>query len=214
MNEEEIIEKTKQFVKEKLKDESTGHDWFHVERVTDMAIRIGKEEGADLFIVQLTALLHDIDDWKLGHSGEPKQAKEWMKKQGIDEETVSHICDIIDGLSYKGAGVDTKMKTLEGKTVQDADRLDALGAIGIVRCFATGPKLGNVIYDPKIKVKKHTSFEEYRKAKTTSINHFYEKLLLLKDRMNTETGKRIAEGRHKFMEEFLEKFFKEWEGEE
>ncbi len=213
---EEIIRRTAEYVRSLLEGESSGHDWWHVYRVWKMSLRIAEEEGGvDLFVVQLAALLHDIADWKF-HGGDdtvgPKLAKEWLEKLNVDEEVISHVCEIIENLSFKGAGVRTKMQTKEGMIVQDADRLDALGAIGIARCFATGGKMGNVLHDPEAKPRYHRTFEEYKRSRSTSINHFYEKLLLLKDMMNTETARRIAEDRHRFMEKFLERFFDEWEG--
>jgi len=214
MKEEDIIKQTVEFVKEHLGKEVTGHDWWHTKRVWKTALRIAKEEkDIDLFVVQLAALLHDIADWKF-HEGNdsvgPELAREWLEKFGVDKKTIDHVCEIIKDISFKGAGVKTRMKTKEGMIVQDADRLDALGAIGIARCFATGAKLNREIYNPEIKPKLHKTFEEYKKSRSTSINHFYEKLLLLKDLMNTKTAKKIAEERHKFMEQFLDRFFKEW----
>ncbi|RLJ02645.1 MAG: phosphohydrolase [Candidatus Aenigmatarchaeota archaeon] len=214
MMNESVIKKTAEFVKDHLEREVTGHDWWHTERVWKLTLRIAKEEkNVDLFVVQLAALLHDIADWKF-HGGDdtlgPKLAEKWLKKLKVEEETISHVCEIIKEISFKGAKVKSKMRTKEGMIVQDADRLDAIGAIGIARCFATGAKLNQEIYNPKIKPKVHKTFEEYKKAESTSINHFYEKLLLLKDLMNTKTAKKIAEKRHKFMEQFLDRFFKEW----
>ena len=216
MDRNEIIEKTKTFVKENMKGDS-GHDWWHVERVYNNATAIQKKEGGDLFIIQLAALLHDIADWKFNDgddSAGPAKAKEYMKSISIDEVTIDHVCNIIFNMSFKGAKVKSEMLTLEGKIVQDADRLDALGAIGIARCFNYGGYSGQKMHDPNKKIKIHESKEEYFKGDTTSINHFYEKLLLLKYMMNTETAKQIAEERHKFMEIFLEEFFKEWDGKE
>ena len=209
-----IIKKTAEFVKKHLEKEPTGHDWWHTKRVWRLALKIAKKEkGVDLFVVQLAALLHDIADHKF-HKGDdtlgPQLAEKWLKKLKVKKEVISHVCEIIKEISFKGAKVKSKMKTKEGMIVQDADRLDAIGAIGIARCFATGAKLNQEIYNPKIKPKLHTSFEEYKKARSTSINHFYEKLLLLKDLMNTKTAKKIAEKRHKFMKQFLDRFFKEW----
>jgi len=165
-------------------------------------------------VVQLAALLHDIADYKF-HGGDdilgPQLAEKWLKKMQVEKGIISHVCEIIKEISFKGARVKSKMKTKEGMIVQDADRLDAMGAVGIARCFATGAKLNREIYNPKIKPKLHKSFEEYKKARSTSINHFYEKLLLLKDLMNTKTAKKIAKERHKFMKQFLDRFFKEWD---
>ena len=215
MNKDEVIKRTADYVKSKLDGESSGHDWWHTYRVWKTAVNIGKKEDADLFVVQLAALLHDIADWKF-HSGDdsigPKLAREWLEKLDVDENIISHVCEIIKGVSFKGAGVKSKIKTKEGMVVQDADRLDALGSIGIARAFAYGGHKGREIYNPNIKPEKHESFEQYKNNKGTTINHFYEKLLLLKDLMNTETARKIAEERHKFMEEYLDKFFKEWEG--
>ncbi|MBI4163926.1 MAG: HD domain-containing protein [Candidatus Aenigmarchaeota archaeon] len=222
MNKKLILEKTAEFVKKELHGESTGHDWWHIHRVWETAIKIGEEEKADLFVVQLAALLHDIDDWKM-HKGDdsvgPKRVKEFLEKLGVEPKIVSEVVEIISTLSFKSPTTASKMITIEGKVVQDADRLDALGAIGIARCFSGGQKFGQTIYDPDIKPQLNMSPEDYKKQytgerKNTSVNHFYEKLLLLKDQMNTKTGKLIAEQRHKFMENFLERFYKECEGEE
>lgn len=181
-----------------------------------MAKKIGKEEGADLFVVELASLLHDIADWKFQDGGDDSVgamiAKEWLEKFNVDSKIISHICDIIVGVSFKGAGVEDKLNSIEGKVVQDADRLDAMGAMGISRCFAYGGSKSREIYNPEKKPHMHKSFEEYKKSDSPSINHFYEKLLLLKDRMNTKTGKLIAKERHEFMESYLGRFFKEWEG--
>lgn len=214
MDPEAVIQKTAAFVKEQLSGESTGHDWWHIQRVWKNALHIGKQEKADLLVVQLAALLHDIGDWKFSRNEETdrEKVKILLEQLRVEEKTISKVCGIIHEVSFKGAGVKTKPTSKEGRVVQDADRLDALGAIGIARCFATGAKRGEAIYDPKRKPALHQSFEEYKRAKTTSINHFYEKLLLLKDLMNTEAGKRMAEERHKFLEQFLQEFFQEWEG--
>ena len=215
MNKEEVIKRTADYIKSKLDGESSGHDWWHTYRVWKTAVNIGKKEDADLFVVQLAALLHDIADWKF-HSGDdsigPKLAREWLEKLDVDENIISHVCEIIKGVSFKGAGVKSKIKTNEGMVVQDADRLDALGSIGIARAFAYGGHKGREIYNPNIKPEKHESFEQYKNNKGTTINHFYEKLLLLKDLMNTPSARKIAEERHRFIEEYLDKFFKEWEG--
>ncbi len=216
----EIIGKTKEFAKAKLYGESTGHDWWHVYRVWKNAVSIGEKENADMFVVQLAAFLHDIADWKLhggDHDAGPNEARKFLESLGVKGSVVSHVCEIIKSLSFVGGGK-KEMPTLEGKVVQDADRLEALGAIGIARAFATGQKLGQPIHDPEIKHVDNPSVEEYKKAytgerKNTTINHFYEKLLLLKDLMNTETAKKIAEERHRYMEEFLERFYNEWDGE-
>ncbi len=208
-----IIKQTEDFVYKKLHGEGTGHDWYHIDRVRKLALIIAKNENADLFLVELAALLHDIADWKF-HNGDesvgPKVAKEWLKSLFVDENVIEQICDIIATISFKGANVNIEMKTLEGMIVQDADRIDALGAIGIARCFAYGGYKSNPIYDPNIKIIMHKNFQEYKSTRGSSINHFYEKLLLLKDRMNTKAGYEIAKERHEFMEQFLDQFLKEW----
>jgi uncharacterized protein len=215
MDKKAVLNATEKYVKQKLAGEGTGHDFWHICRVRDTAMSIGKHERADLFTVQLAALLHDISDWKFNEGDDeigPRLARGWLEKMQLDEKIISHVCEIIKGVSFKGAGVPTKMRTIEGLVVQDADRLDALGAIGIARTFAYGGHKGNEIYNPGIRPEKHDSFEQYKRSKGTTINHFYEKLLLLKSLMNTATAKKIAEERHQFMEQFLDRFYKEWEG--
>jgi uncharacterized protein len=212
-----IIAATAEYVKAKLSGEGSGHDWFHVERVWKNAVRIGATENADMFVVELAALLHDIADWKFAGGDEsagPRAAREWLERVHVDEQTIAHVCEIIRDISFKGAGVTTSMKTKEGMIVQDADRLDALGAIGIARAFAYGGHKGSELYNPQVKPELHASFDDYKKSRGNTINHFYEKLLLLRDRMNTPTARRIAEERHAFMETFLQQFFKEWKGAE
>jgi len=219
MNKDEIIRKTEEYVKKELKGESSGHDWWHIYRVWNNAKNIGKEENADMFVVELASLLHDISDWK-HHDGDEsvgaKIAKEWLESLDVDEEVSSHVAKIIGTASFKGSGVKFEMKTKEGKIVQDSDRLDAIGAVGIARAFMFAGNNNVPMHDPKIKPKEVLFEEEYKDFKRkdcTEINHFYEKLLLLKDLMNTKTAKKIAEARHKYMEQYLEIFFKEWEGE-
>jgi len=215
MNKELILTKTEQYVRRTLADDSSGHDWWHIYRVRQNALKIGEQEAVDLFVVQLAALLHDIADYKF-HGGDesvgPKVARAWLEKLAVDEDIVAHVCEIIQDLSFKGAGVKTEMRTREGMVVQDADRLDAIGAIGIARAFAYGGHKGRPMYDPAIKPELHHSFEAYKNTQSPTINHFYEKLLLLKDLMNTKTAKAIAAERHQFMEVFLARFQKEWEG--
>lgn len=211
-----VIKKTVEHVKKTLEGEGSGHDWWHIYRVWKMANYIASQEkGADPFIVELGALLHDIADYKL-HSGDytigPKVARNWLESLKVKEEVINQVCDIIHHLSFKGAKVKETMSSLEGKIVQDADRLDALGAIGITRTFAYGGNKNREIYTPNKKPTLHTSFEAYKKDEGPTINHFYEKLLLLKDRMNTRTGKKLAASRHKYMEQFLARFYKEWDG--
>ncbi len=213
---QKVIERTEEYVKNKLQGESSGHDWWHIVRVRNNALQIAsKEKGANIFVVELSALLHDIADWKF-HGGDEKAgsvaAQKWLEGQSVGNETIRNVCLVIDEVSFKGAGVKEVPSTLEGKIVQDADKLDAIGAIGIARTFAYGGKMGREIYNPEIKPEFHETFEQYKNSKGPTINHFYEKLLLLKDRMNTDTAKRMAEGRHKYMEDFLGRFNKEWNG--
>ena len=207
----DTIAQTISFVKGQSLSEGS-HDWWHVYRVWQLSKKLAENEGADLFVTQLAALLHDIGDWKF-HGGDetigPAMARNWLMQQGVDAPTMEHVCQIIAGVSFKGAGVQTEMPTKEGKCVQDADRLDALGAIGIARCFAYGGSKGRPIYDPNIPPEQHNSFAAYQKNAGPSLNHFYEKLLLLKDRMQTESGRTMAEERHAFMVRYLEQFMAE-----
>ena len=215
MNRKEIIRKTTAYVRNVLGKEGTGHDWLHIERVVRNAKKIANKEGGDLFVIELAALLHDIADWKF-HGGDfsvgPKKTKEWLEKLKLEENIISHVTNIVKGVSFRGGTNKVKMKTLEGKIVQDADRLDAMGAIGIARTFAYGGYRGREIYNPKIKPKSYKHYANLKKGMKsgTTINHFYEKLLLLKDSMNTKTGRKMAEEKHKFMERFLKQFYKEW----
>lgn len=178
---------------------------------------IGSKERGDMFIIELAALLHDIGDWKF-HNGDdtagPREAQTWLEKIGVDEGVINRVCTIISEDSFKGAGVLTSPTTLEGKVVQDADRLDAIGAIGIARAFAYGRHKGREIYNPEISPELHQTFEQYKSSSGPTLNHFYEKLLLLKERMNTATAREIAERRHAFMKGFLKQFHDEWEGQE
>jgi len=210
-----LIQEARAYVEQKFQGEATGHDWYHIERVTHQAIKLAALEGADMNIAELGALMHDVGDHKFLQPGEaegPEQVRQWLKAHDASDEVIERVVTIVANVSYKGAGVETAMATIEGKVVQDADRLDAVGAIGIARTFAYGGHKGNPIHDPFIVPEKHGSFENYKKAGGTTINHFYEKLLLLKDRMQTESGRRIAEQRHQFMENYLEQFYEEWEG--
>lgn len=217
MNKKIIIEKTKDYVKKTLEGEGSGHDWWHVYRVWQLAKQIGKNEKADMFIVELAALLHDIADYKL-YNGDveigPKTAEKWLKELGIEKKYIDVIVSIIRNINFKGARVKHDIKTLEGKIVFDADKLDAIGAIGIARTFAFGGHMDREIYNPNVRPYLHKSFEEYKNGKSHTINHFYEKLLLLKNLMHTKTAKKIAVKRHKYMERFLKKFYNEWEGRE
>ena len=210
-----IIDKTCKFVEDKLSGDGSGHDWWHIFRVWTLAKKIAVEEKAQVEIVELGALLHDIADWKFYDGDDsigPAIAREFLNSHNIESKLSDSVVEIISTVSYKGAGVATPMKTLEGKIVQDADRLDAIGALGIARTFAYGGYKNRLIYHPDEKPVLHKSYEDYKKNEGHTINHFYEKLLLLKERMNTNTGKRIAEGRHKFMQSFLDQFYKEWDG--
>ena len=216
MGASEVIAKTVEMIRDKFLNEGSGHDWWHIWRVWQLAKRIGLEEKADLLIVELAALLHDIADWK-ANDGDIKAggrvSKMWLESIGVEEEVITKVVEIVDNVSYKGAGVVDKMDTLEGQVVQDADRLDAMGAIGIGRVFMYGGNKGREMYDPNSKVVDTKDFETYKRAGQTSINHFYEKLLLLKDRMHTQTGKKLAHKRHQYMEKYLDEFYAEWKGE-
>ena len=211
---QDIIQKTVDYIKVEFSDDSSGHDWWHIYRVWKNAIAICKHEKADIFIVELAALLHDLDDWKFNAAGgeTPLRAKAWLESCNVERSIADKVCEIITHISYKGAQVENKMKSLEGFIVQDADRLDAIGAIGIGRAFAYGGYKNRPMYDPETPHHMHASFEEYKNSKSATINHFYEKLLLLKDRMNTDTAKRIAQQRHGVMLQFLDHFMNEWEG--
>lgn len=217
MNEskDQIIQLTAEHIRARLTGEGSGHDWWHVYRVWKTAIHIGTHERVDMFVVELAALLHDIADWKF-HNGDeaigPQLAREWLEGLSVDESVVAHVCTIISEVSFKGAGVATRMQTAEGMVVQDADRLDAMGAIGIARTFAYGGSKDREMYNPECKPQQHDSFEQYKGSTGSTINHFYEKLLLLKELMNTQTARQLAEGRHRVMEDYLESFFMEWEG--
>ncbi|MBL1280420.1 MAG: HD domain-containing protein [Fluviicola sp.] len=206
---EQVIEK----IKSQFEGDATGHDWHHIMRVYNLSRYIQEVEGGDLKIIELAALLHDISDHKLngGKLDEGgKVAAKILEELGEDEDTISQVKYIIDNVSYKGANTKAEMKTLEGRIVQDADRLDAIGAIGIARTFAYGGNRNRPIYEPEHKAKMHESFEDYFNSKSHTINHFYEKLLLLKDRLNTPTGIKLGEERHQLMENYLDAFFKEW----
>jgi uncharacterized protein len=214
MTQNDIIQKTSVYIKQEFSDDSSGHDWWHIYRVWKNAIAICEQERADRFTVELAALLHDLDDWKFNENEDetPSRAKAWMESCNVNSEMIEKVCEIIMHISYKGAQVENKMKSLEGLIVQDADRLDAIGAIGIGRAFAYGGYKNRPMYDPERSNNMHASFEEYKNSKSATINHFYEKLLLLKDMMNTGTAKRIAEQRHEVMLSFLSQFMNEWEG--
>lgn len=224
MNKEIVIENTIKLVKEELKNAEGGHDWFHIERVFKNAILISIEEKVDVFIVSLGALLHDIADPKF-HKGDetigPKIATKFLKSQQVDKKTITHVVNIINHISYKNSfDTETNLAQVKSKkffskeleVVQDADRLDAIGAIGIARCFNYGGFKNRALYNPEILPNLNMTKEEYKNSDAPTINHFYEKLLLLKDKMNTKSGKRIALERHNFMETFLNQFYDEWNG--
>lgn len=211
-----IIELTEEFVRNELSEDATGHDWFHVDRVRRNALHICKEEQAgEAFIIEMAALLHDIPDEKLNESIEKGEEKldAYLKTIPLADKDKKHIKQIIGTISFKG-GQNTALSTIEAEIVQDADRLDAIGAIGIARAFAYGGKKGQPIYDPSVNVRNEMSLEEYRKGKSTSIHHFYEKLLKLKDLLNTESARKMAESRQQMMDTFLEQFYQEWDGQE
>ena len=216
MTDSTLIEKTKDFVREQLKDAEGGHDWFHTLRVYNNALLISKSEKVDNIIVALGSLLHDIADSKF-HDGDetvgPKLAREFLFEHNVDSFVIEHVINIIENISFKGGNEAPKFKSAELDVIQDADRLDAIGAIGIARCFNYGGFKNRPLYDPEIKPNLNMSNEEYKKSSSPTINHFYEKLLLLKDRMNTKTGKKLSQKRHEFMNAFLNEFYSEWNGE-
>jgi uncharacterized protein len=216
MNNPDLINKTIQFVKQKLENAEGGHDWFHIERVYKNSILIAKDEKCNEIVVQLGALLHDIADSKF-HNGDetvgPKVAREFLESEGVSEEIIIAVINIIENISFKGGNFDKKFTSKELEIVQDADRLDAIGAIGIARTFNYGGFKNRQLYNPEILPNLTMSKEEYKNSESPTLNHFYEKLLLLKDKMNTETGKKIAQERHHYMETFLEQFHLEWNGE-
>lgn len=211
-----LIDKTIAFVKEKLDNAEGGHDWFHIERVYKNSLLIAKEEECDLTVVKLAVLLHDIADSKF-HDGDetigPKTARAFLESENVFEETINHVINIIENISFKGGNFENKFSSKELEIVQDADRLDAIGAIGIARTFNYGGFKNRALYNPEIAPNLNMSKEEYKNSNSPTLNHFYEKLLLLKDKMNTATGKKIALERHKYMENFLSQFYAEWEGE-
>ncbi|MCK0155812.1 HD domain-containing protein [Cellulophaga sp. F20128] len=214
----EIIIKTKAFVQKTLKGAEGGHDWFHIERVYNNTMLIAKEEQVDLLVVSLGALLHDIADPKF-HNGDetigPKMATTFLKSLAVDDKVIAHVVQIINHISYKsslGDAATIPFTSIELKVVQDADRLDAIGAIGIARAFNYGGFKNRGMYNPAIPPNHSMTKEEYKKSTAPTINHFYEKLLLLKNKMNTSTGQKLAQGRHQYMEAFLAQFYDEWNG--
>ena len=213
MNKQTIVADTIDMVKEKLNNEGSGHDWYHIERVWKMASKLAAKEQANSYIVELAALLHDLIDDKLVSSKDEavREVEYWLEGAGVSSSDSERIMDIIQTISFKGEN-GRKLTTLEAQIVQDADRLDAIGAIGIARCFTYAGSKGDVIFNPELSVRESMTEKEYREGPSSAVHHFYEKLLKLKDLMNTETAKQIAEERHAFMEDFLIQFFNEWEG--
>ena len=212
---EDIISKTIAFVKERLLNAEGGHDWFHTHRVLKNAQLIAKTENVDMIVVSLGALLHDIADSKFYNGDEgigPKISREFLFKNNVDSTIIENVIRIIENISFKGGKENQKFRSPELDVIQDADRLDAIGAIGIARCFNYGGFKNRKIYDLEIKPNLKMTKEEYKSSSAPTINHFYEKLLLLKDRMNTKTGRQIAEKRHQYMERFLKQFYAEWDG--
>ena len=215
MTSDQIIQKTVEFVKHTLHDAEGGHDWWPVYRVWKTAMHIASKEKADMLVVELGALLHDIADSKFHHGNEeigPAKARTFLQALGVEEMIINHVVNIIANISFKGGKVQQQFKSPELDVIQDADRLDALGAIGIARTFNYGGHKGRAIYDPGIKPNLQLTKEEYKNSTAPTLNHFYEKLLLLKDLMNTETGKQMAEKRHEFMVAYLDQFYNEWDG--
>lgn len=215
MDSNKIVEQVKEQIKSQFENDSSGHDWFHIDRVCKVAKQIAEQENANIFVTELGALLHDIADHKFVDNFEEESVKrtyEILKPLGVEDEIISEVTHIVLNCSFKGGVDKNKMNSIEGKIVQDADKLDAIGAIGIARTFAFGGKFGSLLYHPDIKPMNHQSLESYQKNRTHTINHFYEKLLLLKDLMHTSTAKQIALQRHQFMEQFLEQFYNEWNG--
>ncbi len=208
-----FIEKTKAYVQKTLANAEGGHDWWHIQRVHKTASKIGQQEAADMLVVELAALLHDIADSKF-HNGDeeigPKKAETFLNSIQVPEETIKHVVNIVRNISFKGGNFSSDFSSLELDILRDADRLDAMGAIGIARAFNYGGFKNRALYDPAVPPKLNMTKEEYKKSTAPTINHFYEKLLLLKDRMNTDHGKKLAQHRHDFMLRYLDEFFAEW----
>ncbi|WP_405574877.1 HD domain-containing protein [Winogradskyella sp. Asnod2-B02-A] len=211
-----LIEDTIKFVKSELENAEGGHDWFHIERVYKNTLLIAKNENVDITIVSLAALLHDIADPKFNNGDEtigPRVASAFLLKQNVSSEIIEHVTQIIDNMSFKNSfDLNPSFTSREMEVVQDADRLDAIGAVGVARCFNYGGFKNRPLYNPEVKPNLKMTKAEYKNSQAPTINHFYEKLLLLKDQMNTKTGKRIALERHKYMQGFLKQFFAEWNG--
>lgn len=217
MNHDQLIQNTISFVKKELENAEGGHDWFHIQRVFNTTRLLSKYEKVNILVVELAALLHDIADPKFHQGNEsigPELAKKFLQSQQVDKSVIDHVVNIIQHMSFKNSLEKNKapFTSKELEVVQDADRLDAIGAIGIARTFNYGGFKNRAMYDPNIPPNLNMTKEEYKASKAPTINHFYEKLLLLKDRMNTETGKKLALQRHQFMEAYLNQFFSEWNG--
>lgn|SRR5690554_419239 len=208
-----IIESIEQEIKRQFQYENTGHDWYHIDRVRKIALKIQEQERGDKIVIELAALLHDISDHKF-NGGDfelgGRLAGKTLEKFGVGEDIKRQVMEIVKNVSYKGSGVEDRMNSLEGRIVQDADRIDAIGAIGIARTFAYGGSVGQMIYDPEIVPKENQSTASYVNERSHTINHFYEKLLLLQERMHTRTGRLIAAERTQFMRNYLDQFYKEW----
>jgi uncharacterized protein len=209
-----ILTAAEEYAREELRHEGSGHDWRHIERVRNLARTIAREEGADLYICELAALLHDLADAKIAgdEATGQRRVRDWLMTHEVEPSVFERVMEIIATMSFAG-GNRPPMRTLEGRVVQDADRLDAIGAVGVARTFAYGGSRGRLLYDPDISPQQHTGAEAYHASDAPTINHFYEKLLLLKERMNTPYARRLAEGRHAYMEAFLAEFYAEWDGE-
>lgn len=213
-----LISRTADFVREKFLHEGSGHDWEHIRRVWQVARALAQDTPeANLLHTELGALLHDVADWKF-HDGDeevgPRAARAWLESQQADESVIQAVETIIREVSFKGLGVPTPMSTLEGELVQDADRLDAIGAIGVARAFAYGGHKGRPLHDPAVPPVEHASFASYKQNVAPTLNHFYEKLLHLRERLHTPAARRVAEQRHAFMEAFVAQFLREWEGQD
>jgi uncharacterized protein len=209
-----VLAAAEEYARTELRHEGSGHDWRHIERVRNLARTIAREERADLYVCELAALLHDIADAKVAgdEATGQRRVRDWLVAREVEPSVTERVMEIIATMSFAG-GNRPPMTTLEGRIVQDADRLDAIGAVGVARTFAYGGSRGRLLYDPDIPPQQHTSAETYHASDAPTINHFYEKLLLLKDRMNTPYARRLAEGRHAYMEAFLTEFYAEWDGE-
>lgn len=216
MKEQDLITRTELFVRETLKNSESGHNWFHIERVWKNAKHIGQAENVNMLIVELAALLHDIADSKFYNGDEtigPRMARDFLQEQEVHDSIIDHVIKIMENMSFRSGYDQPSFVSTELQVVQDADRLDAIGAIGIARAFHFGGYKNREIYDPTITPDLNMTKEAYKKNTAPTINHFYEKLLLLKDKMNTPTGKKMAQERHIFMEKYLQQFYAEWNGE-